>query len=82
MRVQHGVTSVFDDPKPRVVRRSRARRTGRAHDLVAEHVRLDRPGGQHALLKVVSRIAGIVAGADSIDDMTLLRAAIPRRHNT
>jgi hypothetical protein len=55
------------------VRRSRARRTAGLRDLVAEHVRLDRPGGQYALLKVLSLIAGMVAGADSIDDMTLLR---------
>jgi len=41
--------------------------------LVAEHVRLGKPGGVNAELKVASVVAGMVAGADSIDDMALLR---------
>ena len=44
-------------------------------DLVAEHVR---PGGQcgvNAHLKVACLVAGMAAGADSIDDMGLLRHA-------
>ena len=49
-----------------------AQRAGLA-DLVAEHVR---PGGEcgvNAFLKVPCLVAGMAAGADSIDDMDLLR---------
>src|SRR5712691_1617889 len=49
-----------------------AQRAGLA-DLVAEHVR---PGGEcgvNAHLKVPCLVAGMAAGADSIDDMDLLR---------
>ena len=77
MRVCHGVTAVFDDPNlvscaglaPVL---ELAERAG-LHDIVEEHVRIDRRGGQHALVKVLSLVAGMVAGADSIDDMGLLR---------
>jgi hypothetical protein len=77
MRVCHGVTAVFDDPNlvscaglaPVL---ELAERAG-LHDIVEEHVRIDRPGGQNALGKVLSLVAGMVAGADSIDDMGLLR---------
>ena len=77
MRVCHGVTAVFDDPNlvscaglaPVL---ELAERAG-LHDIVQEHVRIDRPGGQNALVKVLSLVAGMVAGADSIDDMGLLR---------
>ena len=43
------------------------------HELVAEHVRIGKPGGVNADLKVPALVAGMVAGADSIDDMALLR---------
>jgi hypothetical protein len=49
-----------------------AQRAGLA-DLVAEHVR---PGGEcgvNACLKIPCMVAGMAAGADSIDDMDLLR---------
>jgi Transposase DDE domain group 1 len=77
MRVCHGVTAVFDDPNlvscaglaPVLELAERAR----LHDIVEEHVRIDPPGGQNALGKVLSLVAGMVAGADSIDDMGLLR---------
>ncbi len=83
MRVCHGVTTVFDDPNlvscaglaPVL---ELAERAG-LHDLVEEHIHLDRPGGQNALLKVLSLVAGMVAGADSIDDMALLRHGAMRR---
>ena len=83
MRVCHGVTTVFDDPNlvscaglaPVL---ELAERAG-LHDLVEEHVRINRPGGQNALLKVVALIAGMVAGADSIDDMGMLRHGAMRR---
>ena len=77
MRVCHGFTAEFDDPNlvscsglAPVLRL--AERAG-LQDLVAEHVRIDKPGGVNARLKVPALVAGMVAGADSIDDMALLR---------
>ncbi len=77
MRVCHGLSTVFDDPNlvscaglaPVL---QLAERAG-LQRLVAEHVRLGKPGGVNAELKVASVVAGMVAGADSIDDMALLR---------
>ncbi len=77
MRVCHEVTAVFDDPNlvscaglAPVLRL--AERAG-LQRLVAEHVSLGKPGGVNAHLKVPGLVAGMVAGADSIDDMDLLR---------
>jgi hypothetical protein len=42
-------------------------------DLAGENVRIARPCGVNAQLKVSCLVAGMVAGADSIDDMDLLR---------
>ena len=42
-------------------------------DLVAEHLRLDGRCGVNAQVKVVCLVAGMIGGADSIDDMDLLR---------
>jgi hypothetical protein len=42
-------------------------------ELVAEHVRIDKPGGCHARGEVPPLVPGMVAGADSIEDMALLR---------
>ena len=83
MRVCHGVTSTFDDPNlvscaglaPVL---ELAQRAG-LHELVAEHVRIDKRGGGNAVLKVVALAAGMIAGADSIDDMGLLRHGAMRR---
>src|SRR4051812_26923746 len=77
MRVCHGVTAVFDDPNlvscaglaPVL---QLAERAG-LQRLVGEHVRLAKAGGVNAHLKVPCLVAGMVAGADSIDDMALLR---------
>ena len=41
-------------------------------DLVAGHVRLGAPGGCNPAVKVSALVAGMVAGADSIEDMDLL----------
>jgi hypothetical protein len=41
--------------------------------LVAAHVEIDKPGGCNAQLKVPGLVAGMIAGADSIDDLALLR---------
>jgi hypothetical protein len=49
-----------------------AERAGLA-DLAAEHVRPDGECGVNAHLKVPCLVAGMAAGADSIDDMGLLR---------
>jgi hypothetical protein len=47
-------------------------------DLAAEHVRIGRPCGVNASAKVGCLVAGMAAGADSIDDMGLLRhGALP-----
>jgi len=42
-------------------------------DLVAEHLTLKAVGGVNAHLKVPALVAGMLAGADSIDDMDVLR---------
>ena len=41
--------------------------------LVAGHVRIGQPAGVNADRKIASLVAGMVAGADCIDDMALLR---------
>ncbi len=77
MRVCHGFTASFDEPNlvscagvfPVL---ELAERAG-LQRLVAEHVRLNKSGGVNAHLKVPGLVAGMVAGADSIDDMALLR---------
>jgi hypothetical protein len=77
MRVCHGLSARFDDPNlvscaglgPVL---ALAERAG-FHELVAEHVRIGKPGGVNPDLKIGSLVAGMVAGADSIDDMALLR---------
>jgi len=77
MRVSHGFTAVFDDPNlvscaglaPVL---QLAERAG-LQDLVAEHVRIAKPGGGNPELKVPALVAGMIAGADSIEDMGLLR---------
>jgi hypothetical protein len=71
------VSSVFDEPNlvscaglaPVV---ALAGRVGLG-DLVADALTLTGPGGVNAAVKVPALVAGMVAGADSIDDMDLLR---------
>jgi hypothetical protein len=54
-----------------------AQRAG-LEDLVEEHVRISRPCGVNAPVKAGCLVAGMVAGADSIDDMDVLRhGALP-----
>jgi hypothetical protein len=77
MRVCHGLAVRFDDPNlvscaglaPVL---ALAERAG-LQRLVGEHVSIHTPGGVNAELKVPALVAGMVAGADSIDDMALLR---------
>jgi hypothetical protein len=47
-------------------------------ELVGEHVRISRPCGVNAPVKAGCLVAGMIAGADSIDDMDVLRhGALP-----
>ena len=80
MRLLHDLAKThasFDDPN--LVSRAGlvpvmalAARCGLA-DLAGRHVRIGRPGGVNADLKVGCLVAGMAAGADSIDDMDVLR---------
>jgi hypothetical protein len=78
MRVCHKIGSaVFDDPNlvsctGLVAVVALAQRAG-LHRLIGEHVRVPGTAGSNPVIKVVSLIAGMIAGADSIDDMDLLR---------
>jgi hypothetical protein len=77
MRVCHGLAVRFDDPNlvscaglaPVL---ALAERAG-LQQLVGEHVQISKPAGVNPDLKVSALVAGMVAGADSIDDMALLR---------
>src|ERR1035437_8406196 len=80
MRVSHNlpaISATFDDPKlvscaglaPTMALAQRAGLT----DLVSSTLTLKAVGGVNAHLKVPALVAGMVAGADSIDDMDLLR---------
>src|ERR1700755_3406521 len=80
MRLLHSLARThasFDDPNlvshaGLVPVMALAQRAGLA-DLVAEHVRPGGEGGVNARLKVGGLVPGMAAGADSIDDMGLLR---------
>ena len=85
MRLLHGLAKIhasFDDPS--LVSRAGvvpvmalAQRAGLG-ELVAGHVRIARRCGVNAQLKVPCLVAGMVAGADSIDDLDVLRhGALP-----
>lgn len=80
MKLSHTLTrtsAVFDDPNlvssaglvPVLALADRAR----LRQLVDEHLSVPTDKGANAGLKVASLVAGMVAGADSIDDMALLR---------
>src|SRR6185437_4110218 len=80
MQLRHkpaAVSAVFDDPNlvscaglvPVV---ELAQRCGLS-DLVRVGLTLRQPGGVNAHLKVPALVAGMIAGADSIEDMDLLR---------
>jgi len=80
VRLLHGLAKIyatFDDPN--LVSRAGlvpvmalAQQAG-LPDLVAEHVRIGRRCGVNAPVKIGCLAAGMIAGADSIDDMDLLR---------
>jgi hypothetical protein len=77
MQVSHGVSAVFDDPNlvsagglaPVL---GLAERAG-LHRLVAEYLTVPGSAGANKVVKIPSLVAGMVAGADSIADMDLLR---------
>ena len=80
MKVSHsgaGMSVAFDDPNlvscaGLVPAMLLADRCG-LHDLVDGKVTVPGPGGANASVKVSSLVAGMVAGADCIDDMDVLR---------
>jgi hypothetical protein len=80
MRASHKITPVFDDPNlvgsAGLVPVLLLAESAGLHDLVAEHLSVDSP---NRVAKTTSVIAGMLAGADSIDDLDLVRhAAMPR----
>src|SRR3954468_18951142 len=77
MRVSHSVSAVFDDPNLVSVAglaplRALPERAG-LHELVAEHLTVPGSAGANTTVKIPALVAGMVAGADSIDDMDRLR---------
>ena len=80
MRLLHElakISATFDDPHlvsqaGLVPVMALAQRAGLG-SLVGEHVRIGRPCGVNARVKVPCLVAGMIAGADSVDDMDLLR---------
>jgi Transposase DDE domain group 1 len=71
------ISATFDDPHlvsqaGLVPVMALAQRAGLGH-LAGEHARIARPCGVNAHLKVPCLVAGMIAGADSIEDMGLLR---------
>jgi hypothetical protein len=80
MRVSHSypaISATFDDPNlvscaGMAPAMALAQRAGLG-ELVADTLTLNAKGGVNAHVKVPALVAGMVAGADSIDDMDLLR---------
>jgi hypothetical protein len=77
VRVCHKISADFDDPNlvsaaGLVPVMALAEKAG-LPDLVTEHVTVPGPAGANADLKVASLVAGMVAGADSIEAMDLVR---------
>ncbi len=80
MLLKHSATKTharFDDPNlvscAGLVEIMRLAERAGLPELIAEHVRPAELSGVHADLKIGCLVAGMVAGADSIDDMNLLR---------
>ena len=70
-------SAVFDDPNlvssAGLVPMLALARTAGLQELAEQHLSVPTDKGANAGLKVTSLVAGMVAGADSIDDMALLR---------
>ena len=80
MQLSHtrqAVSVSFDDPNlvsaAGLVPAMRLAHSAGLQDLAGEHLTVPTDKGSNAGLKVASLVAGMVAGADSIDDMALLR---------
>src|SRR5674476_1410021 len=77
MRSCHNLSAGFDDPNlvscaGLIPVMTLAERAG-LHDLARAHVRVPGSAGSNADVKVGALVAGMVAGADTIDAMDLLR---------
>jgi len=77
MRSCHSLSAGFDDPNlvscaGLIPVMTLAERAG-LHDLARAHVRVPGSAGSNADVKVAALVAGMVAGADTIDAMDLLR---------
>lgn len=74
MKASHTVTPVFDDPNlvsaAGLVPVMRLAETAGLHELLDRHLSVDSP---NPVAKTGSIVAGMLAGADSIDDLDLLR---------
>jgi len=70
-------SAVFDDPNlvssAGLVPVLTLARSAGLHDLAQQHLSVPTDKGANAGMKVTSLVAGMLAGADSIDDMALLR---------
>jgi hypothetical protein len=77
MRVCHGVRPQFDDPNlvscAGLLPALRLAEAAGLSALVRRRLGLPGSAGANVSMKVVSLVAGMVAGADSIEDMDLLR---------
>src|SRR3954447_1525988 len=71
------MSAVFDDPNlvssAGLVPIIALSRSAELHELAQDHLTVPTDKGANAGLKLTSLVAGMVAGADSIDDMALLR---------
>jgi hypothetical protein len=80
VRASHKVTPVFDDPNlvgsAGLIPLLRLAESAGLHELVEEHLSVD---AANPVAKTGSLVAGMLAGADSIDDLDVLRhGAMPR----
>src|SRR5450756_1351896 len=77
MRVCHNLSASFDDPNlvscAGLIPVMALAEWAGLHDLVAAHVRVPGSAGSNPAVKVAALVAGMVAGADTIDAMDLLR---------
>ena len=80
MKASHRVRPVFDDPNlvstAGLVPLLRLAESAGLHDLLSRHVRVDSPA---AAVKTACVVGGMLAGADSIDDLDVLRHGGMRR---
>jgi hypothetical protein len=77
LHTPRATSAVFDDPNlvsaDGLVPVLTLARSAGLHELAEKHLMVPTDKGANAGLKVTSLVAGMVAGADSIDDMGLLR---------